>query len=58
MDYNEIISRKNKSARNEIFKKITEYNLQRRITNIAVRSIVTREIGPHLELIAMVITKK
>ena len=29
-----------------------------RITNIVVRSIVTREIGPHSELLAMVITKK
>ena len=29
-----------------------------RITNIEVRSVVTRGIGPHYELLAMVITKK
>ena len=51
MDYNQIISRINKSARSEMFKKITENKLQ--ITNTGVRSIVTRENG-HYEKVKMI----
>ena len=58
MEYNQRIARKNKSARNEMFKKITEYTYGEIITNIELRSIVTREIDPHSELLEMVITKK
>ena len=39
-------------------RRLLNITYRERITNIEIRSIVTREIGHHSELLAMVITKK
>ena len=58
MDNNDETAKKNKIIRNVCLRRLLNMSYRDRITNIEVRNIVTKEIGPHSELLAMVIAKK
>ena len=58
MDENQRIARKIRAHEMRYLRRLLNITYRERITNIEVRSIVTREIGPHSKLLAMVITNK
>ena len=58
MNNNEGTAKKNNNIRNAVLNTIIELSHRDRITNIEVRNRVIKEIGPHSELLAMVIAKK
>ena len=58
MDNIEGTAKKNNNIINSMLKCLLNISYRDRITNIKVRNIVTKEIGPHSQLLAMVIAKK
>ena len=58
MDDNQRTARKIRALEIRCLRRLLNITYRERITNIEVRSIVTCEIVPHSDLLAMVITKK